>query len=225
VSPPGDDSPPRAAGVRRSVAALIVVGAAVLGVLIGIKIHDHGSSGPAPSGRLSEYRGQAIWPAGKRPAPDFALDDQAGRKVRLGSLRGRPVILAFLDSRCHEQCPLEGRALAAGLGEVPQAQQPVVLAVSVDPWADTPHSARSAMQHWGLGSSDWHWLLGSRARLAEVWRRYRVEVRRTHGDIVHTDAIYLIDSHGYERAGWVYPFLPTWVGDDLRALAREGAEA
>jgi cytochrome oxidase Cu insertion factor (SCO1/SenC/PrrC family) len=228
VNTPGDGRPPRA-GVRRGIAALIVVGAALLGVLIGIVIHDQKSGSASPGSasprQVSEFRGQAIWPAGQRRAPNFALPDQAERRTELSAFRGRPVILAFFDSRCHEQCPLEGRALAAGLRGLPRADHPVLLVVSVDPWADTPRSAREAMARWGLAGSDWHWLLASRARLARVWNAYRVEVRRARGDIIHTDAIYMIDGHGFERAGMVYPFLPVWVSDDLRALAKESAGA
>jgi cytochrome oxidase Cu insertion factor (SCO1/SenC/PrrC family) len=222
VTPSGDRGPLLRSSVRRSTALLVVIAAAALGVLIGVAIHGRGSGSPG-SHELSEYRGQAIWPAGQRRAPDFTLPDQSGRPIELRSLRGRPVILAFFDSRCHEQCPLEGRALAAGLRQVPASQRPVVLSVSVDPWADTPRSATGAMRRWGLGSSDWHWLLASRARLAGVWNAYRIEVRRARGDIIHTDAIYLIDGRGFERAGLVYPFLPTWVSQDLQAMSREAA--
>ena len=51
-------------------------------------------------------------------------------------------------------------------------------------------------------------------------RNYRIEVGARR-DIEHTDANYLIDSHGDELAGMVFPFLPTWVSNDLEALAAE----
>lgn len=209
--------------VSRVAVVAVLASAAAAGALIGIAIHRQ-TAAPLRAQGLSGYRGQAIWPAGARPAPDFALPDQSGRRTELASLRGRPLILAFMDSRCHQQCPLEGRALAAALSRTPPALRPVLLVVSVDPWADTPHSARAAIRRWGLaGMASWHWLLAPRARLARVWSAYRIEVRRARGDILHTDAIYLIDARGFERAGMVYPFLPTWIGDDLRAMAREGS--
>jgi hypothetical protein len=54
-----------------------------------------------------------------------------------------------------------------------------------------------------------------------VWRKFGIEVRRTSTDIEHTDALYLIDARGFERAGMVYPFLPTWISNDLSTLADE----
>jgi cytochrome oxidase Cu insertion factor (SCO1/SenC/PrrC family) len=128
-----------------------------------------------------------------------------------------------MDSHCHQECPLEGRALAAGLRDVPRAQLPLIVVVSVNPWEDTPASAHRAIRRFGLASFDWRWLLGSKKRLEPVWRKFRVEVRRTPDDIEHTDALYLIDSRGFERAGMVYPFLPSWVSGDLQVLAAEAS--
>jgi len=198
--------------------------AAVVGVLLGLGLHEvTGGSGSGSGRQTSEVRGQAVWPAGLRPAPNFSLIDTQGRRFSLASLRGRPVVLTFMDSQCHQECPLEGRALAAGFRLVPRAERPVVVAVSVNPWEDTPASARRAIRRFGLGGYQWRWLLGTRAQLARVWRKYRIEVRRTSGDIEHTDALYLVDRKGYERAGMVYPFLPTWISTDLKTLAGESS--
>jgi protein SCO1/2 len=189
-------------------------------VALGLVVHglaQGGGSGTAAT-RLD---GAAVWPAAQRRAPEISLADSAGRRFTLASARGGPVVLAFMDSRCHQECPLEGRALAAGLARLPAAERPLVVVVSVDPWEDTPASARRAIRRFGLAGFRWRWLLGSPAQLAPVWKRYRIFVRRGAGDIEHTDALYLIDARGYERAGMVYPFLPTWVSGDLRQLAAE----
>jgi cytochrome oxidase Cu insertion factor (SCO1/SenC/PrrC family) len=149
------------------------------------------------------------------------LHDSRSERFTLASVRGEPAVVVFMDSQCHQQCPLMGRALAAGFHQVPRAERPIVVAVSVNPWEDTPGSARRAIKRFGLAGFRWRWLLGTKAELEPVWREYRIQVRRTIGDIEHTDALYLVDSKGYERAGMVYPFLPTWVATDLKTLASE----
>lgn len=207
---------------RRTAAAAVAI-AALAGVLLGIGAHQLTSGSSGHSHPDAQVHGQAVWPAGLRRAPDFSLPDQSGRLFSLASLRGRPVVLTFMDSHCHQECPLEGRALAAGLRMVPRAELPVVVVVSVNPWADTPASGRRAIERFGLGAFQSRWLLGSRTRLESVWHRYGIEVRRGSADIEHTDALYLIDARGFERAGLVYPFLPTWISDDLRTLADESA--
>jgi len=209
-------------GVSRRFAVGAVTIAALTGVALGIGLHQagSGSSGKGPDQRLD---GQAIWPAGLRRAPDFSLPDQSGGLFSLASTRGRSVVLMFMDSHCRQECPLEGRALSAALRQVPNGQLPLVVVVSVNPWEDTPASAHRAIERFGLASFDWRWLLGSKKRLEPVWRRFRIDVRRAAGDIEHSDALYLIDPRGFERAGMVYPFLPSWVSNDLMTLAAEGS--
>ena len=200
----------------------MIAGAALVGILFGLGLHILSARGASDQGSpAASVRGQAVWPAGLRMAPDFSLRDSEGHTFSLASIRGQPVILTFMDSQCHQQCQLEGRALAAAFRMVPSSQRAIVVAVSVNPWEDTPGSAKRAMRRFGLAGFRWRWLLGSKTQLGRVWGKYGIEVRRATGDIEHTDALYLIDSGGYERAGMVYPFLPAWVSTDLKTLAGE----
>jgi cytochrome oxidase Cu insertion factor (SCO1/SenC/PrrC family) len=106
---------------------------------------------------------------------------------------------------------------------LPAAQRPVLVAVSVNP-LDTPASARNAARAWRLAAvAPWHWLMGSRARLAPIWHAYNIYVGRSKdGDIPHTEALILIDRRGYERSGYLYPFGQRFVTHDLAVLGGEG---
>ena len=197
-----------------SIAALVVAAGVAIWALAA---RGHGGS-DAP---LPELQGQATWPPRARPAPGFELRDQAGRATSLSSLRGRTILLAFLDSRCRGACAREPHTLATALRLLPRPQRPVVLVVSVDPGHDSAGAARAAMKRWGLaGEVSWRWLLGSRSRLARVWRSYRIAT--SPSGAVRSRAVYLIDRGGFERAGLLYPFSPDWPAGDLRALAGEG---
>ncbi len=209
------------------VAVIAVAAAALVGVAAGgaLDLATRSSAAPArPAPALPKLHGQAVWPTGARPAPRLGLLDQRGHRVTLASVRGRPFVLAFLDSRCRQVCPLEGRALSWAIGNLPAASRPALVVVSVDPWADTRQSAVSAARRWGFRGR-WHWLLGTPRQLAPVWAAYHVFVKQTRSDIVHTDAVYLIDSGGSERAGYLYPFPPASVAHDLRVLSAETARA
>jgi cytochrome oxidase Cu insertion factor (SCO1/SenC/PrrC family) len=219
----------RDAGTRPAAAparvALVVAAAVLVGAAIGAaafllfgRTTDTGVSAPAPG--ASALQGLATWPPGARPAPPITgLRDQTGRLFSLSSLRGQPVALAFFDSYCHAECPLQGRALSSAERTLFAADRPVLVAVSVDP-LDTPRSARAAAAKWGLAAvAPWHWVMGTRAQLAPIWREYHVYVGpRVHGDITHTEALILIDRRGYERAGYLWPFEPRSVAHDLRML-------
>jgi cytochrome oxidase Cu insertion factor (SCO1/SenC/PrrC family) len=208
----------------RIVVALLVAVLVGLGVGVGIHLLT-ARTAAAPTEVTSRFglRGEATWAEGVRPAPAIdTLRDQAGRLFSMASLRGRTVAVVFFDSHCHQECPLEGRALADAERSVPVAQRPVLVAISVNP-LDTPRSAASAARAWGLtGAAPWHWLMGTRRQLAPVWDAYHVYVspRPVNGDIAHTEALYVVDRRGYERSAYLWPFASRFVTMDLRTLAR-----
>ena len=216
---------PRAS--RRTVsvrlAAAVLACTTALGVAAGILVRDlrqgaqPGAAAPAPS----TFHGQGVWRAGARPAPGFALRDQNGALVTLRSLRGRPVLVTFLDSQCTSRCPVEGRQLGWLLRRLPRASRPVVVVVSVDRAGDTPAGIRRALAKWRLdGPWSLHWLNApTHAALASVWRAYGVRVEPTTNDIVHSLALYLLDRRGDERTAYLFPFLPALVQGDLERLA------
>ena len=203
-----------------------VAAAAVVGIAVGVVLHDTfaGRAANADTPALPALHGQATWAPGEARAPLFALRDQDGRRVALTALRGRPVVLAFMDSHCTGACPLEARQLAFALRPLPAAARPRLVVVSVN-LADTPESVARAARKWELPNG-FEWLLGTHAQLARVRRAYHIEVRpMANGDVAHSDAFYVIDRHGDERAGFLTPFVPGLLTHDLRALAREHAPA
>jgi cytochrome oxidase Cu insertion factor (SCO1/SenC/PrrC family) len=210
-------------GVSAAQIGVVVLVAALIGAGAGFGGHFlFAKPGPSPATTPSSafLHGEATWPAGTRPAPPITtLRDQSGHRFSLAGLRGRTVAMAFFDSHCTQACPLEGRALAAAERELPGAQRPVLVVVSVNP-LDTPASTRAAARKWGLARvAAWHWLRGSHAQLQRVWKAYHIFVAPpVNGDIGHTEALYLIDRRGYERSGYVYPFVPRFVTLDLRTL-------
>jgi protein SCO1/2 len=203
--------------------ALLIGAAALLGAAIGSGAalfrtsHSPAASDtPAAEGQQS-LRAQVTWGPGRKLAPPIALPDESGKMVSLHSLRGHVVLLTFLDSRCKRECPVEGRTLAAVQRQVAGTSAELAV-ISVDPWADTAASVRvfAARSRW---RGHWHWLLGRKTSLAPVWRAYNIVVKRTPGDILHATALYLIDSRGYLRAGYLFPFAADVVAGDVRRLA------
>jgi protein SCO1/2 len=208
--------------MRRRWYALSVGAAALAGIWIGVAFHARLLGSAAAEPALPALHGQATWRAGQRAAPAFTLHDGTGRSVSLASLHGRTVVLAFLDSRCKQACPLEGRMLAASLREARGSGRPQLLVVSVNPAGDTSSSVVRASRTWGLPPGT-IWLLGTRARLKPVWDAYQITVEPVAGDIVHSTAVYLLDRRGYERAGFLMPFVPGLVAHDLGVLGSEPA--
>jgi cytochrome oxidase Cu insertion factor (SCO1/SenC/PrrC family) len=194
--------------VSRRLRYAFWAGALVIGIGVGAAIklsrsHSSAANASAPA---------ATWAAGAKAAPAFTLRDQNGKAVTLASLRGRPVILSFLDPFCRDFCPREASILSQAAKQL-GSSDPALVSVSVDPWADTQANFRADAAHWGLAPG-WRWGVGTHAQLAEVWKRYGVAVLVTHKliagvkarYITHTAAAYLIDATGHERALLLYPF-------------------
>jgi protein SCO1 len=216
---PSRPAMPRPAWIVGALLAVVVV----LGVGYGVhRLTARTAAAPAIASTRFGMHGEAAWAAGTQPAPMIdTLRDQSGKLFSLASLHGRSVAIVFFDSRCHQECPLEGRELAAAEQSLPSAQRPVLVAVSVNP-LDTAASAASAAKAWRLAAAaPWHWLMGTRKQLAPVWAAYHIYVspHPVNGDIEHTEAVYLVDRRGYMRSGYQYPFLPRYVTSDLRTIA------
>lgn len=212
-----------AAPPRRLPFGLLLLCVAVVGVAGGIVARELRAPAAAPA--LPAFHGQGVWSPGQRPAPAFALRDQYGSRVSLATLRGRPVVLTFLDSKCTSECPLAGRELGSIMRRLPAASRPALVVVSVDPQGDTPRSIAHALAKWKL-AGPWtvHWLNApTRARLAQVWKAYHVQVEPTTNDVLHSLALFLIDKHGDERTAYLFPFLQSFVQTDLARLAGERA--
>jgi cytochrome oxidase Cu insertion factor (SCO1/SenC/PrrC family) len=202
----------------RKLFLLSVAAAAVVGIGVGVLLHDRFSRGTAAAIDLPVLHGQATWAPGARRAPLFALRDQHGQLVSLSALQGRTVVLTFLDSLCKQACPVEGKMLAAAIRQVPVNKRPRLVVVSVDPSGDTSASIAHAIAEWRLPAGTL-WVRGTHSRLAQVWRDYQITVDPVSGDIVHSTALYLIDPKGSERAGFLMPFIPGLVAADLKTLA------
>jgi cytochrome oxidase Cu insertion factor (SCO1/SenC/PrrC family) len=167
------------------------------------------------------------WGEGQRRAPGFRLKDQNGRPVSLAAYRGRPVIVTFIDPLCRNLCPLAAHVLNQVDHDLPAAQRPVILAVSVDIYADSRPDLLQDYRRWDL-VPQWHWAVGEPRQLEAVWRRYRVGVsvktKRIAGTtvhyITHDEAAFIVDRAGYVRALYGWPYYAQNVEAALKRLSK-----
>lgn len=133
------------------------------------------------------------------PAPDFALVDQHGEPVTLASLRGRPVLLDFVFTRCPGPCPVQTgihRDVREGLDPSARARVHSV-SVTLDPAYDTPEVLREYARARRLDTEGWSFVTGPVEEVEAVVAAYGVgSIRQPDGDIVHTLVTFLIDAEG-----------------------------
>lgn len=140
------------------------------------------------------------FPLAGDPAPDFKLTDQFGQTVALSSLRGREIVLAFIDSRCKTICPFTATIMYnARMRLGAAAGQVVLVAINANPAATSVTEVQSwSIEHGML--HQWSFLTGSAQQLLAVYHDYKVyDQVDTNNAVTHDPIIYIIDAQGRER--------------------------
>jgi cytochrome oxidase Cu insertion factor (SCO1/SenC/PrrC family) len=137
------------------------------------------------------------------PADGFALTDQNGRTVTLASLRGKVVLMTFLDPVCTTDCPLIGEELKeTGILLGPQDKNVDLVAIVANPTYRSVAFTRAFDREDGLTSvPNWLYLTGSLSALSQVWRDYGVTVANLPAGAMsaHNDLAVVIDRSGNIR--------------------------
>ena len=215
--------PPHVVTLRWVLVGAVLVLAAVTGalLLVGSPSKATPMSQASPVSDLPA----ATWMAGQKRALAFSLTDQSGAPVSLAALRGRPVIVTFIDPLCRDFCPTEAQHLNTVVRSFPATSKPAVVAVSVNTAGNTRPILREDEKKWGL-VPQWSWGIGTSTALARIWRAYGIQVLVSTEKIagvkvrrvVHTEASYVIDRNGFVRALFVWPYSAKGVVSTLRLL-------
>jgi cytochrome oxidase Cu insertion factor (SCO1/SenC/PrrC family) len=136
-------------------------------------------------------------------APAFTLTDQNGRQVSLASLRGKVVLLTFLDPVCTSDCPqiaqeFKGADQVLGAG----ARHVELVAIVANPlYRSIAYTRAFDAQERLTTVPNWLYLTGSLAQLQQAWKNYAIaaQILPAGGMIAHTDVAYVIDPSGYTR--------------------------
>jgi protein SCO1/2 len=150
------------------------------------------------------------WAGAQRPdgqrVPDFTLRDQDGGTVTAASLRGEPVVFAFIYSTCRDTCPAQVQTIRNALDELPAADRNRVrvVGISVDPAIDTDKRAQSFLLKQQM-TGRMRFLLGTRAQLEPVWNAFGI--RPQSDKLEHSAHTVLADTKGFQRVGFPYDHL------------------
>jgi protein SCO1 len=153
-------------------------------------------SPPASEGRVTPVpnRGVAV---GDR-IPDFSLTDQTGHAFRLSQMRGEPVAVAFLYTRCPiaTACPLTSARFAKLDSMLKAKRFGKLVTITVDPEHDTPKVLADYAKHLGADPARWKFLTGDPKEVADVASSFGVLYYPDKGQVVHTQAVAVVDPDG-----------------------------
>ena len=130
--------------------------------------------------------------------PDFTLVDQNGKPVRLSQFRGQPVAVTFVYTRCPvaTACPITVGKFSKIATALVKEKFGALLAVTVDPEGDTPAVLKEFANHVGADPARFRFLTGDPAAVARVAERFGVLYYPDHGQIVHSQAVAVVDPDG-----------------------------
>jgi cytochrome oxidase Cu insertion factor (SCO1/SenC/PrrC family) len=197
---------PRPERVRVAVAATTVqtvtAVAALAVVVMGAAPMAAASLNPTADPILAEAITGYTPPLDSASAP-FRLTDQYGRTVTLASLRGKVVLLTFLDPVCTTDCPLIAQEFKeAGTLLGAQARQTELVAIAANPTYYGTQFTQAFTRQEGLNTvPNWLYLTGPLTRLRNVWNQYGVDVENLPAGAMaaHNDLAFVIDRDGILR--------------------------
>jgi cytochrome oxidase Cu insertion factor (SCO1/SenC/PrrC family) len=137
------------------------------------------------------------------PAKPFKLTTADGRTVSLASLRGKTVLLTFLDPVCTSDCPLiaqQFRTASELLGAL--RKQVELVAIAANPAYHSAGALRAFDRQEGLDQvPNWTFLTGSLPQLRKAWHDYffSATLVPAGGMVLHSDVAYVIDPQGQVR--------------------------
>jgi len=137
------------------------------------------------------------------PAAGFGLTDQYGKAVSLASLRGKVVLLTFLDPVCTSDCPLIGQEFRqAGQLLGTNSRRVELVAIVLNPNYRSVAVMQAFDRQEGLDQvRDWLYLTGTLAQLRQVWQAYGMTAQDLPAGamVLHNEQAYVIDRAGRVR--------------------------
>jgi cytochrome oxidase Cu insertion factor (SCO1/SenC/PrrC family) len=204
---PGPGKPAGPAGrllVLGAIAVVVTIAVAAAGFVV---LRHKSAAAPRLSGipasvSTSLANEMLLTPLPHDQAPGFTLTDQAGKTMPLSALRGKVVVLEFMDPHCTDICPIVSQEFVDAYHKLgPAARNVAFVAVNVNQYHASVADMAAYSRQQALNTiPGWHFFTGPTPALKTVWRDYNIEVQapNPNADIIHTSALYFIDAQGRE---------------------------
>ncbi len=145
----------------------------------------------------------ALSPVPKKAAPGFTLVDQNDHVASMASMRGKVVVLEFMDPHCVDICPIVAQEFVDAYHDLGKlASRVVFAAVNVNPYHHSVASVAAFSKEHGLNQiPSWHFFTGPVPQLRRIWHNYGITVvaRGRNADVEHSSLVYFISPTGVER--------------------------
>jgi protein SCO1/2 len=160
-----------------------------------------------------------------KPAPEFTLTKQDGKRLALKELRGKVLAITFIFASCADTCPLLTAKMVGIQDRLGSAfgEKVYFLSITVDPERDTPDVLKRYADTHKANLAGWAFLTGTPTEIRDVAKRYGIYYNKTpRGDLDHTFLTSLVDQNGILRVQYMgVKFDPDEMLRDLQSLVKE----
>jgi cytochrome oxidase Cu insertion factor (SCO1/SenC/PrrC family) len=162
--------------------------------------------------------------ASRSPDPrGIALIDQRGAPFALRDLRGVPVIVTFIATRCLDACPIANALFARLRSRLDHDHTAAtLLTVTLDPAYDTPFVMAREAHVFAARVPGWRFATSSPDAIRALMRAFGVDVRPDRRGVpdVHTTFVYVLDARSRLARTLL---LSTTLVDEAAELLRDPA--
>lgn len=198
---------------------LMVIGLAALAVVAGIWLQLRMSASDVPP------QTNATLLRAARPVGDVRLQDTLGNEFTFQQLQGRWSLVFFGFTHCPDVCPTTLAILgqvARRLEELPEAQRPQLVFVTVDPERDVPAIVKGYVEHFDKQMIG---LTGELAQVESLAEKMGVAFQKVPLDqggysMDHSAAIFLLNPRAELNAIISAPHSVEGISEDYRKIVK-----
>ena len=196
---------------------LMIIGLAAMAVVAGLWLQLRMSAPAVPP----ETNATLLRTA--RPVGDVRLQDTLGNELSLQQLKGRWSLVFFGFTHCPDVCPTTLAILsqvARRLENLPQAQQPQLVFITVDPERDVPEVMKGYVEHF---DKDMIGLTGELSQVEALAAQLGVAFQKIPLDqggysMDHSAAIFMLNPGAELNAIISAPHSVEGISDDYRKI-------
>ena len=130
--------------------------------------------------------------------PKVSLTDQKGRAIALSSLKGKPVLVAFIHTSCQGPCEMitaEMKSVARSLGPKFTSEVTMV-SITTEPKEDGSRELLAYAKRQGVDADGWVFLTGAPAQIRRLLALYGVSAADDDDSPTHVLELFLLSADG-----------------------------
>jgi len=160
-----------------------------------------------------------------KPAPEFTLTKQDGKRLTLKDLRGKALAITFIFASCADTCPLLTAKMAGIQDRLGSdfGKKVHFVSITVDAERDTPEVLKQYAEGHKANPAGWAFLTGTPTEIRDVAKSYGIYYKKNpRGDVDHTFLTSLVDQSGILRVQYMgVKFDPDEMLRDILSLVKE----